>query len=79
MMSGELIVTGTNNIQFQLSGKPIRVAIDFSDSNSIIIPCNPQSNDKLDWIINGNILTINWEVYSVREVTWKVWMYWNEL
>ena len=78
-MTGDLIVTGTNSIQLQLSGKPIRIAIDFSDSNSVIVPCNPQSNDILDWTLSGNILTINWQVYSIREVKWTVYMYWNEL
>jgi hypothetical protein len=79
MMSGELIVTGNNSIQFQLAGKPIRIAIDFADSNSTLVPCNPQSNDTLDWTINGNILTISWQVSGIREIKWQAWMYWNEL
>ena len=79
MITGNLIVMGTNQVQVELGSKPIRLEVSFSDSGDIIVPCNPHYSDKLDWTISNGILTINWQVSGVREIKWNVWQYWSEL
>jgi hypothetical protein len=79
MISGELIVMGSNQAQIELSGTPVRINVSFSDGGDIIVPCNPHYNDSLTWHINGNILTVNWQVSGIRAITWNAWFYWAEL
>lgn len=79
MISGQLIVMGTDQAQIELGKRPIRIDVVFSDVGEIIVPCNPHYNDKLDWTISNGILTIKWQVYSIREIKWNIWFFWSEL
>ena len=79
MQRGELIVSGTGQAQFELTGYPIKINVYYSDSGEIIVPCNPHYHDKLTWKIVGNILTISWEVAGIREIEYKTWFYWAEV
>ena len=79
MKSGELIVSGIGQAQFELDLPPIRISVYFNDAGEIIVPCNPHYHDKLDWAINGSILTVKWEVAGIREIKYKAYSYWNEV
>jgi len=79
MVSGELIVIGNGTAQIQLTGQPIRMSVYFDDEGEIIVPCNPHYHDTLDWVINGSILTINYQVSGIRAIKWNVGFYWKEI
>jgi hypothetical protein len=77
MLSGEMIVMGTKEAHIELTSKPIRLNVEFSDTG-IIIPCDP-SPDILEFSVQNNILTIRWQVSGIREIQYKAWFYWSEI
>ena len=79
MLSGELIVMGTDLVQIELAHRPVKVDVAFSDRGNIFVPCNPHYNDQLDWTVSNSILTIKWNVSGIREIQWKIWFYWSEV
>jgi hypothetical protein len=79
--SGELIVIGKDSIDINLNDYPNKTFVDFI-GNQIIIPCDICNKDSLSWKINKiykhnyntkYILTIYWDVSSVRKITWKAY------
>lgn len=79
MKSGELIVSGIGQAQFELDSAPIKIDVYYNDSGEIIVPCNPSSHDTLNWTISGSILTINWKVAGIRAIKYDAWNYWSEV
>lgn len=79
MQSGQLIVTNLGEAKIQLNGVPVQMNVTFTDGGEIFIPCDPHLNDKLDWVINKDILTIKWNVSGIREIKWNIWFYWSEI
>lgn len=74
MQSGELIVTGTDQISINLNGMPAEVKVRFKDEEQIV-PCNPHHLDFLEFEIQsvvGFILLIKWNVTNIREIKWHV-------
>lgn len=76
MQSGELIVTGTDQITIALQGLPAKVHAHFIHELEVI-PCNPHHRDTLEWSVNysntvnsGFVLVIKWSVTGVREIKW---------
>lgn len=79
MQSGELIVTGKDQVVIPLNGFPSQVVVDFKDECDVV-PCNPHHNDQLEWEVSHSntippqvILIINWDVTGVREIKWTAY------
>jgi hypothetical protein len=79
MQSGELIVTGKNNILIPLHRPafPSEVRVRFIDDGPEAAPCDPGNSDTLEFEVRPNsvgvfILFISWSVSSVREIKWHV-------
>jgi hypothetical protein len=86
MHSGELVVTGTDHINIDLSECPDRVVVHFIDK-PVIVPCNPHHRDDLGWHIfkeknihhhhhhytSKRILRITWKVTGTRKIGWKIY------
>lgn len=76
MQSGELIVTGKDEISVILRGIPAKVHVHFEHEHEAV-PCNPHHHDELSWELNTSnplkiSLIISWEVTGVREIKWTV-------
>lgn len=79
MQSGELIVTGFNNIVIPLHRHvyPSEVRVRFKDHGHEAVPCDPGNVDTLQFEVVPNstgafVLFISWSVSSVREISWHV-------
>jgi hypothetical protein len=75
MISGELLVVGSNSVSLRLRrGKPDRVRVYFK-CELVEIPCSNAVPDELDFEVthtNGqHFLVIEWSVSSAREVVWE--------
>lgn len=78
MLSGELVVVGTNSLSIPLERMPAEVKVHFKD-NLELVPCNPHHADTLEYavhtIFNSHrykyALIISWKVSGVREIKWK--------
>lgn len=68
---GTLIVTGQDSIEIELVKKPKYVKVYFKDT-CVVVPCNPQGSDLLQYAVDCNLLTVSWDVSSVREIAWEV-------
>lgn len=84
MVSGEIIVTGKNHIEFELKERPHHTRVFFKD-DCISVPCNPTHYDELEWFIrertDGEVggfhshkfyLEIFWNVSDSRAIVWHV-------
>jgi hypothetical protein len=78
MQSGEITAIGLGDVIIPLHKVPARVEVRFKD-DLIIIPCNPQHLDELEYDVHvshhhhgGFILKIKWEVSGLREIVWNV-------
>lgn len=75
--SGELMVTGEDEISIPLTGHPIHIRVFFKGSCNTV-PCNPVHSDDLAWEViashchTEHVLHITWNVSDVRDVVWKV-------
>jgi hypothetical protein len=81
---GELIVTGTGEVQIHLLDNPHRVDVFFKKKHGPP-PCDPHHHghhhDKLGWRVTRGphghyqayTLTIDWNVYEYREIFWLVY------
>lgn len=78
MQSGELIVTGKEEVEIPLRNFPSYVKVTFKD-HCIVVPCNPQNFDELEWEVIKHChkdhykLHIKWNVTGVREIVWTVY------
>lgn len=78
MQSGELIVTGKDEVRIHLQSHhyPSKVKVWFHDE-ICIVPCNPHHADSLEWDLqqihshHGIVLVIKWNVSGVREIKWS--------
>jgi hypothetical protein len=75
MQSGELIVTGTDQVTIDLNDFPSEVKVHFKDEAQIV-PCNPHHLDTLEFevqtTVSGFVLLVKWSVTNVREIKWHV-------
>lgn len=82
MQSGELIITGQDQVEIVLKRKPSDVIVKFKHIHHNIVPCNPHHHDDLEWEIDRvhrhhhhqevYVLIIKWNTSSVREIVWTV-------
>jgi hypothetical protein len=74
IMSGTLDVSGQDEVDITLFGKPVTILVEFKDDGGTT-PCDSHK-DTLDWQVNfGNgsfMLKIKWNVSGVRTVSWAV-------
>jgi hypothetical protein len=77
MQSGELIVTGKNNVRIRLEGFPSLIEVAFK-GEECEVPCNPHHVDSLEYEVHasntvrsGFVLVIKWSVTNVREIKWQ--------
>ena len=75
MISGELLVVGTNSVSLPLRhGKPDKVRVFFKCEKSPI-PCDTSPPDQLDYEVEHRhgkwFLVIDWSVSSERDVIWE--------
>ena len=76
MQKGELLVTGQGSIDIDLNAAPAETRAHFKDDESIVIvPCNPQHIDDLEFevrLVNGTYhLHLTWSVSSSRVILWE--------
>ncbi len=75
MQSGEVLITGTNQIDIQLQKFPSEVHVKFK--HEIAVPCNPIEADTLEYEVvtksTGVFLHIAWSVSGLREVVWHAY------
>lgn len=78
MISGELFISGQNEIKIPLHRMPAEVKVHFKHENQVI-PCSPQQIDFLMHEIHHNLfgrykydLIITWKVSMPREIVWRV-------
>lgn len=77
MLSGELIVVGTDALSIPLEKMPAEVKVFFKDDLELV-PCNPHHADILEYSvhkINNSHrfkyeLRISWSVSGSREIKW---------
>lgn len=73
MQSGELIVTGKDEVFITLHGTPINVNVYFK-GDCDLTPCNPKDYDMLEWEMHFKhhhyTLKIKWNVSGVRKILW---------
>ncbi len=73
--SGQLVVTGTDEVVLQLEKCPCEIRVFFKDE-CVMTPCSPVQMDTLDWELSNDgchwYLTVNWEVSGARVVSWNV-------
>lgn len=75
---GKLFVSGKGNLEFVFKKHPKHIIVYFDDECHPIPcnPCNPGVDDYLFWSISKHtkhyVLTINWDVESMRTIIWKV-------
>ena len=50
--SGELIVTGSGEVEIELKKNPSSVKV-FFDDDIIVVPCNPHHHDHLHWHVKN--------------------------
>lgn len=78
MQSGEIIVTGNDEVEIPLRTFPSYVKVAFKD-HCVVVPCNPQNFDELEWEATKHhhkdhyVLNIKWNVTGVREIVWTVY------
>jgi len=77
--SGELIVSGKDQVEIHLSGMPREVKCHFKDLQVCPAPCDIHHVDSLEYQVHHSIrhhskyvLRINWSVSSVREIVWHI-------
>lgn len=75
--TGEIMVTGQDEIDILLDSNPTHVKVNFTD-DCYTAPCNPGQDDELTWdVVVSNCgsnfsLHIEWNVAGARDITWKV-------
>lgn len=76
--SGKLFVSGDGALEFKLKHEPEHVFVYFDDDCDPVpcAPCDPGSEDYLDWRIvhckHRHVLIIEWSVNTMRKIAWKV-------
>jgi hypothetical protein len=77
MQSGELIVTGQNELSIPLKKCPSEIRVYFKD-NFEMTPCNASNADSLEYETHEShehhrhTLIIKWNVSGAREIRWHV-------
>lgn len=74
VFSGSLLVSGKNSVEINLPEAPSFIKVYF-DGSATTIPCNPQHSDTLTYNLDlcCLLLTISWDVDSVRTVVWEIY------
>jgi len=78
MLSGELVVTGSNEAEIKLGKHHPKEIVVFFVGEQQIIPCNPHEKDCFSWKIVHNennkhyYLVISWHVSDLRVIKWIV-------
>lgn len=74
-ISGKLFVSQIGSLEFELPCYPNHICVYFED-RQVEVPCDPGSADWLNWRIiyvdSHYVLVIEWDVNSLREITWKI-------
>ena len=80
MQSGELIVTGKDQVVIKLDGPPAEVKCYFKDDIEVV-PCSPHHADALEYEVVEKetffdlfvkfVLVIKWNVHDVRTIIWE--------
>ena len=73
--SWEFVVTGKNELMYQLDNVPHATHVFFKDE-CVITPCSPNQTDYLDWELSHDgvywYLIVKWEVTNARAVVCDV-------
>lgn len=75
-LSGKLYVSGEGSLEITFKECNEAVCVYFDDESNIV-PCNPGTEDFLNWhIVDEGCyykLVIAWDVYGVRTIVWNIW------
>jgi hypothetical protein len=72
--SGELLVTGKDEIVLELDKCPCDIRLFFKD-DCVMTPCSPKQMDSFNWELCNDgcwCLKISWEVSGARVLVWNV-------